>query len=219
MATTGQQIADKAEIILQDASNNRWSEAELLGWINDGQLEVLKEKPDTNPGIAAVQLSAGAEQSLASTAMQLLDVTTNMGTDGTTRGDVVSVVERKFMDAIEPGWMIKTAADTVIHVVYDPKRAPKKFWVYPMSTGNNYIELITSDYPTVLSALNENITVGDEYATTIMHYVLFMAFSKDAEERNSAQRAIAHFNAFLAGLGFRDMKEDSIQPRKTAGSS
>jgi hypothetical protein len=219
MATTGQQIADKAEIVLQDAANTRWVEAEILGWINDGELEVVKEKPDTNPSIASMQLAAGSEQTLPSTALQLLDVTSNMGTDGTTRGNNITVVERKLMDAIDPDWMIKTANNVVTNIVYDPKRTPKKFWVYPMSTGSNYVELITANYPTALAALANSITVGDEYATTIMHYVLFMTFSKDAEEQNSAARAIAHYNAFLTSLGIRDMKEDNIQPRKTAGSS
>lgn len=212
--STAQSIIDKAEILLQDESNDRWDEADLLIWLNEGVRELTKEKPDANPVIETVQLSQGSVQSLPSTAIQLIDVNCNMGTDGTTVGDTIAVVDRKFMDVFDPSWRATAASTTVTHVIYDTKRVPKKFWVYPKSPGTNYIEIITGKLPADV-AIDAQIALDAEYDSAVMHYVLFMAHSYDAEYTGSGELAQAHYSAFLNALGMRDALEDRINPKRT----
>lgn len=218
MAINAENIMAEAALVLQDPTPGvRWQDAELLGWLNRAQEQVVIEKPDANATIANIALAAGSVQDIPAGSIQLLGVTTNMGTDGSTRGNIVSVVESKYMDAIDPGWMIATADNTVIHVIYDVKRAPKKFWVYPQSTGNNYIEVIHAPLPAEVAAKANPIKLADEYRGAIMHYMLFMAFSKDAEGGAPyTDRAVAHFNAFITALGLRDERERRIHPKKTS---
>jgi hypothetical protein len=217
---TYQQIIDKAEILLQDEASDqtlrRWPESELLTWAKDGEVEIVKVKPDANPVVEAMALSSGSQQSLPTNAFQLLDVLCNMGTDGSTRGDIVTVVERKLMNAIDPGWMAETANNTVTHVIYDPKRAPKLFWVYPQSTGSNYLEVMTGKAPDNSSNLiSSNIELGSEYTTALMHYILAMSFGKDADVPQSATLIQAHMSLFLNALGKRDLLEEAINPKRT----
>ena len=181
MTTTFQAIIDRAEIVLMDEDSDqtirRWNETELLGWATDAENEIVKQKPDTNPVVETVALASGSQQSLPALALQLLDVLSNMGTDGTTRGNVVDVVEKKIMNAVNPSWMVDTANVVVKHVIYDTKRAPKLFWVYPQSTGTNYIEIMTGALPDNSGAvIGDDITIRDEYLVPMMHYILAKSY-------------------------------------------
>ncbi|NIT57172.1 MAG: hypothetical protein GWN00_13345 [Aliifodinibius sp.] len=220
--TTYQTVIDKAELLLQDEETDqnlrRWTETELMTWAKDGEKEIVKIKPDANAVIESVQLGSGSAQTLPSRAIQLLDVLSNMGTNGSTRGNIISVVERSLMDAIQPDWMITTAADVVTHVIYDPKRVPKIYWVYPQSTGNNYIEIITGKLPDNGSNLiSDDLEVGEEYENALLHYILAMAFAKDSDIPQSGERMVGHMTTFLNMLGRMDLVEQLINPHKVGG--
>lgn len=215
MAQTAQNVIDKAKIILQeDEAQVHWDDMELLGWLNSGQRELVREKPDANPVMQTVQLAAGPTQDLPVGSILLLDVTCNMGITGTTPGNAVTVIERNLMDKIMPSWRTVTADDTVLNVIYDSKRLPKKFWVYPQSPGDNYLEIVTADLPADI-ARKDALTVGDEYALALMHFVIAMAMTKDADYVLNEQRAIAHYNQFLTSIGVLKKDETDKPAIKT----
>lgn len=220
MSQTYQQIIDKAEIILQDEdttqSTRRWNEAELLGWAQDAEIEISKTKLDSYPVIEVVQMTAGSQQSLPSRGIQLLDVLSNMSTDGTTRGNIVSVIDKKLMNALNPGWMSDAAATVITHVIHDTKRAPKLYWIYPKSTGNNYLEIMTAKMPDNGSkVIGDSIMLDDDYANTMLHFMLAMCFSKDLDIPQSAQRVAVHMDVFLDSLGRKEVGEQIYSPKKT----
>jgi hypothetical protein len=188
----------------------------MLTWATDSEIEIAKMKPDSYPVIEVVALAAGSQQSLPARATQLLDVLCNMRTDGTTRGNIIQVVEKKLMNAINPGWMADTAVSSVTHVIYDTKRSPKLYWVYPQSTGINYIELITSKLPDNGSkVIGDDTLLADEYSNSMLHYILAMCFAKDLDIPNSAQRVAGHMDIFLDSLGRKEVAEGFYSPKKT----
>ncbi len=220
MSKTYQSIIDKVEIVLQDEdsdqSTRRWTETELLTWALDAETEIAKLKPDSNPVVETVALASGSQQSLPTRAIQLLDVLSNMGTDGTTRGNIIDVVEKSLMNAINPGWMSDTANVIATHVIYDTKRAPKLYWVYPQSPGTNYIELMSAKLPDNGSnVIGDNIEMEDEYANSMLHYIIAMCFAKDLDIPESAQRTATHINIFLESLGRKEAAEEIYTPKKT----
>jgi hypothetical protein len=224
MSRTYQQVIDDAELLLQDEATDqtvrRWTETELLGWATKAEQEISKLKPDSYPVISTNALAAGSLQSLPSASHQLLDVLSNMGTTGTTRGDVVSVVERKYMNALNPGWMSDTANAVVTHVIYDVKRNPKKYWVYPQSTGTNYLEIMTSDLPANTSkVIGDNIMLGDEYAYPMLHFIVGHAYMKDTDIPQSAALSQAHINMFMQLLGLKEIGEAKYHPKRTTGDN
>ena len=221
MAKTYQSIIDKASLVLQDEDTNqstrRWDDTEMLTWAHDSELEIAKFKPDSYPVVEVVALASGSQQSIPTRATQLLDVLCNMSTDGTTRGNIIQVVEKKLMNAINPGWMADTAVAAVTHVIYDHKRMPKLYWVYPKSAGNNYIEIVTNKLPDNESnVIGDNILLDDEYANVMLHYILAMCYSKDLDIPNSAQRVAGHMNFFLDSLGRKELAEEIYGPKKTS---
>ena len=84
MAIAASVVIDKAATTLYDETNIRWTEAELLSYLNEGILAVLAYKPDAYVVDAAVALVAGSRQTIPSTGVELLDVMRNEGDDGAT---------------------------------------------------------------------------------------------------------------------------------------
>jgi len=213
--TTGQNIVDRAAIILQDSSHVRWPEtSELLLWINDAQREIVLRKPESSATNDSVVCVEGTKQSIPTSGIQLLDVVRNTGTDGLTPGRAVTRIDREILDEQVPTWHADTASATAKHFMFD-KRDPTHFYVYPPqpSSGFGYLELVYSGAPTDLATLAGTISLNDVYSNVILDYVLYRAYSKDADlSPTGSQRAVAHYNAFNSSLGLKTQTDQIINP-------
>lgn len=219
MATAVNTLIDSAEEILQDPSNDKWSAAELLAWLNYGQWAVVREKPDAYPVrsvIALASTNGGLWQTFPAASILLLDVLCNCSSDGSTKGAPVTVVDRKWIDTAVPDWTTATATTTIKHIIYDPKTQPKAFMVYPPAAASSYIEVVTADLPAAASA-GGNITLDDEYAEMLLDYILFRAYSRDADYAANSEKAIAHYQNFLMLLGKLNTSEIDLHPKKRQG--
>ena len=204
---TVQSVIDRAEQVLYDTTNVRWSVTELLGWFNDGQREVVALRPDTYPAVSSVKLTSGTKQTLPADGYTLLTVVRNMGTDGNSPGNAVREVQRRQLDADSPGWHAEIGNNVTDHYIFDP-RTPKIFYVYPPSLGNNYIELVYSRVPGDV-LIGATITLDDVYANVLLDYVLYRAYSRDFEQPGAGDRALAHRAAFENGLGLKAQADAS----------
>lgn len=193
-------ILNRASIILQDPTNIRWTAAELLDWLNEGQREVVLAKPNASVKNTSKQLAAGTKQTIPTDGVSLVDVVRNLGTDGSTPGNAIRLVTREILDAQVNNWHAATPAATVKHFTYTPLD-PKTFYVYPPqpASGQGYVEIIYSAAPTDAAA-NGTITLDDIYTTALLNYVLYRAYSKDAEYAANTQLATAYYQAFQALL-------------------
>lgn len=217
MATiTVNSIIEKAQIILQDATGIRWPNAELLGWLNDGQREIVLLKPNAFVKNQSVQLAAGTKQALPSDGVQLIDVVRNMGTDGTTAGRAIRIVTREILDSQTPDWHSSTPSNVVKHYSYT-LFDPKTFYVYPPqpTTNRGWAEIIYGAAPTE-AALGGVITLDDIYQTVLVDYILYRAYSKDAEYAADQASAAKHQQAYLAALTGKANVELGVNPNSTA---
>ena len=80
--TTGANILARVENILQDTSNVRWTEAELLNYVNDGQREIANLAPSATATHANLALVVGTKQTLPDDGLKLIDVVRNMSAAG-----------------------------------------------------------------------------------------------------------------------------------------
>jgi hypothetical protein len=215
--TTAQVIMDDAEVILSDSSNERWAATELLAWVNSGMKEISMVKSDAYTVHAAVILVEGSLQSLPSTGFQLLDISHNMGTDGSTVGDAIRLTDRRILDVENLNWHSETGAAAVKYYMYD-ERVPTKFFVYPQqpSSSFGYVYMHYCAVPTEI-AVGAYILVSDLYRNVLLDYVLYRAYLKDADYTENAQRAVAHYTAFNQALGVRrtlEIKQDPNVKRR-----
>jgi hypothetical protein len=213
MATiTAQNIIDRVQIILQDDSAVRWTEPELLGWLNDAQREVVLLKPDSFTTSATFNLAAGTKQSLPALGITLVDITNNVTSAGVAVSDVVREVAREILDAQIPGWHSITKTIYAKFYTFDP-RNPKQFFVYPPNTGAGYVDLVYASAPGALTANTETIKLDDIYANAIFDYILYRAYSKDAEYAANTQRAAASYQSFMQSLGLKEQAEMRAEPQ------
>lgn len=198
---TAQVIIDKAQIVLNDTLAVRWTEAELLGWLNDGQREIVILRPDANTTIGNIAMAAGTLQTLPAGGYQLIDLTRNMGA-GSTPGKAIRLVPRELMDSGTPNWHASTASAVVSHYMYD-LRSPTRFYVWPPATGGGNVEAVYSKAPTDVAAVGSVITLDDIYANPLTDYILYRAYSKNVEQPGAANRAAQARASFENTLGLK----------------
>ena len=209
----------RAANIAQDQTNIRWPQAEWLDWLNDAQREVVLLKPQASVKNEPVQLTAGStKQSIPANGIQLIDVTRNMGSTGSTAGTAIRITTREVLDAQVPTWHSDAnVAGSIKHYCFDP-RDPKTFYVYPKAPSVAwYVECIYAANPTDCS-LNGVIQLDDIYANALLNLMLHRAYSKDAEYAQNAQLATAYYQAAMQSLGVKTQNEVASNPNNTLGN-
>lgn len=217
MAILSSEIIVRASQLLVDVNFVRWSQSELLGYLNDGQREVSVYKPNAYVTNVAVVLVAGTKQSIPTGGLTLIDVIRNMGTAGATAGSAIRLVSRGILDAQVPDWHTTTANTVVKNYVYTPLD-PKRFYVYPPqpTSGMQYVEIVYGATPTAIATYGDAIIIDDIYAPALLNYVLFRAWSKDAEYAANAEMANTFYQAFTAQLVGKANAEKITAPTKGA---
>lgn len=202
---TAQTIIDRAQIILQDTTAIRWTEDELLGWLNDGQREIASLRPDASAVAAAFTTVAGTKQTLPANATALLDVVRTVG------GSAVRKVPQAILDAQRPGWHSESSG-AAKHFCYDP-RTPKVFYLYPPSAGAVQLDIKYQAPPADVAAIGAVINIDDAYMTALIDYVLFRAYSKDADYTANEGRALSARKSFENTLGLKAQADAAATPR------
>jgi hypothetical protein len=212
IATT---IINRVAAQLLDINNVKWSRAQLLDWISVGQRMVVVLQPNATNTIEAVQLVAGSRQRIPSNGWMLLDIVRNMGANGTTPGRGIRLASRKLIDAFNSAWHADTQSDPVQNYLFDPQDQ-EAFFVYPPSTGNNYIEINYSALPPPLTSEGQNIFVPDAYEEALNHYTMFRALSKNADFARSPD-AEKYLDLFNGVMGSKVSAEQANNPNIALG--
>lgn len=208
-------LVARAATLIQDTTSVRWPTSELIDWLNDGQREIVLLKPQASVKNVSFALTANAtKQSLPGDGIMLIDVTRNMGAGGSTPGDAIRVVSREVLDAQHPSWHADANSEgKVRHYMFDP-RDPRNFYVYPRAPSSSwFVELIYSASPADTYA-GGYIQIDDIYANALLDYILYRAYSKDAEYAQNAQLALAHYTAFSNSLGIKTQNEHTQNPNQ-----
>lgn len=215
------ELVSKAQTLLQDTTQVRWPVLELQGWLNDSYREAVNLRPDANTQTGEYVCTAGARQVLTSTfanALRLIEVVRNTAT--TSAKGAVRIVNRRMLDDQRRNWYAETQTVDIQHYMFDP-RLPKEFLVYPPATTAARLEVIYSSVPTahtlteaqlINTATTEVIRLDDSYANALLDYMLYRAYSKDAEYAANANRAVAHYQAFQNALGASAQANAASQP-------
>ena len=202
MAVSVASVIDRVQATIQDTVGIRWPESELVLWVNDAQREIVLFKPDANAANETITLVGGTKQSIPSDGNRLLRVVRNMSAaSGGNGGRSIRLVLADVLNGQAPNWHDPAVTgdarhtNVVRHYIYD-EQDPRHFYVYPGVSGLTYIEIVYSKNPTAVTA-SDDISIPDIYANAIMDYVLYRAYSKDAEYAANNQRSGQHYQLFL----------------------
>jgi|TARA_R110000765_G_scaffold209970_2_gene315153 hypothetical protein len=213
MATTKVvDVLDRAAIILQDNTNVRFPNEELLKFFNDAQKEVVLHRPDARMVNTTFDCASGSKQTLPSAALRLIEVIRNVG------GRAVTQVQKRILDETLPNWHETVASTNKIeHFIYDPSD-PKNFYIYPKgASGTHSLEIVYSSSPAEIAVSNfstdtQVISVDDVYANCILDYVLYRSYQKDSEFAGNPQRAMMHYQSFANALGVKTQADVATTP-------
>lgn len=191
MTVSVQSVLARAGQLLLDLGFDRWTTDELLLWLNDGQRElVAKVKKDAKVRTYTHTLAPGAKQDNPADCVEILDMRQNDG------GNVITPCDRTALDRFAPDWMVKPTDSKVKHWMDDQQ--PNTFYVYPAQNATPATVVMTYSAVPNQVGLTDNIDVREIYADNLLNFILYRAFSKDAEFGGDAARAVAYYQAFSA---------------------
>ena len=221
-------LCNKAATLIQDITGVRWAPAELAGYLSDGQREVVLLKPEACvKNVSSVLVAGSTKQAIPADGISLIRVTRNMGAAGTTPGNAIRIINREILDAQIPTWHSDAAIGSIKHYVYDPLD-PKTFYCNPQAPATAwYVEQVYSASPADVTVTNTGgtstgttpISIDDVYANALIDYILYRAYSKDAEYAANGVLAMAHYTAFQNSVSGKTNADLARNPNRTDGGS
>lgn len=207
MAMTAKQVIDSAVEVLHDDAGVRWPRADLLGYLNDGQREVLLYRPDASTALVNHQLTTGFLQTLPAQALRLMDVKCNVS------GRACKLAKRDSLDDQRPSWRTDPASATVKAWTYD-ERDPKRFEVWPPATADAALRLLISVPPADVANEDAPISLDDMYKGPLVSYIIHRAYLRDSEDAAMDTLSKGMYSLMVQQLTGRTAAELSAKPEK-----
>lgn len=200
--STVQNIVRDAQTTLQD-DGERWPAKELVGYVDDALKAILTYRPELFAVEEDYTPVPGARQVLPPEVARLLDVPCNA--TGSMRA--ITLADETLLRASRSKWRTATQGE-FLHFTLTISE-PRVFNLYPPPGPNPLpVRVLVARYPAPLpeptttdhSGVTGELPILPEWAISIYHYVLFRAYSKDAEFASNAAMAANHFQIFNTTL-------------------
>lgn len=130
VATLIKRAAQRYNDLAEDGSKVRITDNDWAGYYNDAIRQVVIVKPQAFSKVASMLLASGVLQTIPTDGFMLLDVIQNMGSDGNTSGNIITIVDREALDTANLAWPAGTAARAVDNYAFNDDY-PRNFWVTP----------------------------------------------------------------------------------------
>jgi hypothetical protein len=206
--TPAEIIVEVRRIVQDTSAPYRYSDTDLLGYINQTLKRMALLRPDLFGVIADVATTASsAVQTLPTDAIRLIDVFSVKG------GGAVTETDRETMDRNYPSWSVE-AAGTPVNFMRHVKN-PTRFFLYPPPAAG--IELVV-EYAKVPDtyAINDDIdAIPAAFMPTLVSGTVFLSQSID-DEHVSSGRAKLFLDAFTQDL-FGAFSSRTVTDTKAAG--
>lgn len=216
----------------------RWTERELVYWLNDAQRAIAKYIPQACSRVDAIRLAPGTKQAITeiqssdvipgdSTQARVIrgiavqDVVRNMGTTGSSPGRAIKRIDRETLDAANPDWHSAKASSPVREYAFDP-RTPTVFYVSPPAPVGWWVEVSYMANPDEIPNPGNayaadgtsmvKISIDDKHTDDIVNYVLARAHLKDAEFAGNASLASSFTALFTSSINAQAVALTGVNP-------
>lgn len=176
----------------------RWSDAEIVQGLNEGQVRALQLRPDLYRETDIVFLTPGvlqdAQEVSNSEIIDFESVITNAA------GNFVSPVAFEEMRAFLRGWPNAPADANVTQFARKPGHRTQ-FYVYPpQPAAPGRVEIQFTPKPADISATTSSVLPG-EFSPALDYYAVFFVLRKDMEKADVAALATTSIDQFNLILG------------------
>lgn len=200
--TTLKMVIDRCKTTLQEITSDgtRWSNNELVDWAGEFYQFAASISPGEFSEIRQLSCVVGTMQQAPADMVQIIDVTRNL--DGSKMPIVATT--KNVLDSTRRGWHSEVPSNSQEVFVLD-ERYPRQFFVWPPAQAGSLIEIAgvvvpekhsTTDY-TVGTA---KVKCSDRLVPPMVDYILFRAYSKDADFAGNANRANSHYTTCINAL-------------------
>lgn len=185
-----------------DSAAYRYSDAMVIRKINQTLKRICILRPDLFSTVATMTCVAGSLQSAPADSARLMDVIS------ATDGRAVKQVNQETLDILYPTWDPAATGIPTNWMRYP--RDPNRFFVYPVPTVLDTLQIIYAKTPSTYSA-NDLLPIGDVYLPVVVDCVIWLLESVDAEHVESGR-------AKMFWDSFKEMIQASMQARKLTDS-
>lgn len=206
-------IAEVRRIVQDTTAPYRYSDTDLLGYVNQMVKRVALLRPDLVGTIAEITTQANSSvQTLPSDAIRLVDIF------NVKDGNSVTETDRETMDRSQPGWHSETAG-TPVNFMRHVKN-PTRFFLYPRPAAGVILIGEYAKVPPTYGLLTDISALPDAFLPTLVSGVVFLAQSIDDEHVLSgrAKLFLDSFTQDLAGAfsgrTITDTKAAGLKPSR-----
>jgi hypothetical protein len=155
----------------------------------------------------------GPTQSAPTGTWQIVDILCNLGSDGTTPGQVIRGLSKQKMDEMFPGWMAYTAGTTVQFIMIDD-RNPLVFYVFPpAASASQKVQAILTGEPDQIVAVDGEFPLDNSFLEACVDYVIYRALAEETNIPNALNKANLFYNKFIQDLGLRANVEKQVEEK------
>lgn len=196
-----------ARQMLSDTAGERWSDADLLSYYNEGVRAAVELKPSINLSVVDVPLQAGSLQLFPVTVASIRRFLHNRTSAGITGAAVTETTERR-LSAEDPDWRNAVPAAEALHVVFESINQTE-FWVYPPQPNptTNSLRVLAAVYPSSATSITDPMEVNDELIPALAHYIVHRALFNNTDSPDEQQNALLHYQFFEQRLGIQKQGE------------
>lgn len=218
MADVQSVITEVRRIIHDESAPFRWSDAELIDYVNAGDRQTVSLLPEANTieTIEDTLTSRVARQSLPAGGIKFIKVARNYADGGTTPQGVVRFVEKDALDTYEPTWeyvSIKTdGANYFEHFCHDD-REPAVYYLYPAPAADNKrVAVVYSAIPALMAAVGDTLPLDDKYINPLVQYTIYRALTKESRETLPDAFRQDLWQNYLVSLGIQEQAQEKVSP-------
>lgn len=208
-------ISEARKLINDTRAPQRYSDAEMLGFVNQTLKRMAMLRPDLFLQIGDISTTPNSTvQTMPSDSMRLVEIF------GVKDGRTITEVDRDTFDQTYPGWRTEAAGQPVNFMRH--VRNPNVYFLYPRPASGVILLAEYAKVPTDY-ALSDPIEAPiDAYFPTLVDGTVYMAESVD-DEHVSTGRAKLYFDSFTQSLGaslqsreITDSDDAGLDPKKVS---
>ncbi len=222
---TAQDILTTCSGLLLDEDHAHWPLTELCQWLNFGLDAITLQKPSASAVTATVPLVEGTRQQLPANYVSVLRPIRNVPGANADREPRrrITVVNEEDLTGLNPAWddpLSVRYRQQARHFVFDEAN-PKTFYVYPGNDGTGALEMVLSAIPEKIAPTGDpekiasygtELPLDETYHDALVDYIMYRAYSKDAQFAGMANRAALHYSQFANSLGIKLAVEANTSP-------
>lgn len=205
-------IVDLVRKAMLDENDVDYTDTQMVSLFNLCTRQIISKDPSAYVVIQDELLAAGVEQTIPTNQplwLELAEAICNMGTDGLTEGAPVTEAILDSIQKLYPTWRSEAASTTVQHFIRIPN-VKDKYYVYPPSTGTNYLKVKGVAVPTdIVYDANGDwesqvISIDDRYVEAYKTGMVYLAYTEDTDIPGNLPQNGLYYQRFLNSLGLTE---------------